>query len=572
MKNTVKRDHCATKVTNEEVSKSLLNTSSSADRVRRWYLLHAIGQHFGKFKVSVDQLEIKRWKDQPLKQQLGRLSISLPIRFFFKALEEKIGQQDGWALGFLTVNFSHALTEKIATEKTRSPAGNYANRVNNKFRKHGIRAQWFGVLEDQAGNLHYHGLIGFHKDDAAKIKQCLKADTDMDSGIRLQTTYRQRRKQRPSLADQTLITAQSSIPKLLQEANVDLGAADYMSKALEKSSNYMDTGKCRIYAPNELRSAAETLYENMRKKQNCFRSAAFDSSTLSCHQALTYMLKGWMPKATSVDEARLGERHIEDIDNALAWEHFRNSEPEYDWQYEEDHPSVDVCFDTKQEMAEGLSESEYDRVVEEAEHYTAQSNSIEQMTEGEYDWLMSEIAFLAKAHEKESTLSEGQYNVLMQEISHDLERYHLEQLSWQTPTDPEVSDADIDAFLEQQVFPVSENSTASSSHRRYFQPQSMAGSTKRLDLSAGNTSLKQPYMTRQVTRTSGARHSPLPRHPPTLYSSQTVRMRRFRAWPIPAHRITTNKHQDAPRGVVNQSQHYQIIDAAAEWPPPAIPW
>ncbi|MGY4878993.1 hypothetical protein ACLUEY_14070 [Vreelandella aquamarina] len=572
MKNTVKRDHCAKKTTDKKVSKSLLNIPSSAERVRLWHLLHAIGQHFERFKVSVDHLEIKRWKDQPLRQQFGRFSISLPMRFFFLALEEKIHQQDGWTLGFLTVNFSQALTDKLTNDKTRALAGNYANRLNNKFRKHGIRSQWFGVLEDQKGNLHCHGLIGFHKDDETKIKQCLKADTDMNSGIRLQETYRSRRRKRTTLFDQTLITAHLFLPELLQEANVDIGAADYMSKALEKMSNYMDTGKCRIYAPNELRSAAETLYENMRKKQNCFQSAAFDTSTLSSHQALTYMLKGWIPKAVTADEARLDEQHMADIENALAWEHFRNSEPEYDWQYEEDAPSVDACFEAKQERAEGLLESEYDHVAEEAEHHTAQSSGIEEMTEGEYGWLMSEIAVFNKEHEKDRSLSEGQYEVLMQEISNDLEQYHQEQLSWQAPTDPEVSDADIDAFLEQQMLSGSENGSASSNQRRYFQPQSMAGKTARLALSAGNTSLKQPFMIQQVTRTSGARHPPLSTHRSPPCGLQTARLRRSIALGIPAYRRKNRTPLSVPRGVLTHCQHYQKSRVVTEWPPPAIPW
>lgn len=556
------------KIPIKKVSKPLLTSFSNPDRARRWHLQHAIGHHFDKFKVPVDHLEIKRWKDQPLKQELGGLSISLQMRFFAQALQEKTVQQDGWMLGFLTVNFSQALTENIANEKTRSPAGKYANRVNNKFRKHGVRAEWFGALEDHKGNLHCHGLIGFHKDDASKIKRCLKADTDMASGIRLQTTYSLRRQKRPSPVGKQLSTAKTHISDLPQEVNVDMGAPDYMSKTLEKHSKYMDTGKCRLYVPNWLRSAAELRFEDMRNKQNRFRSAPFDTTTLNCHQALTYMLRGWVPEAISAYEARLDEQRITDIDENLAWEHFRNSEPAYDWQYEEDDPSFDAYFDAVQEMAEGLSEGEYDRVVEEAEHLIDQSANTEEMTEGEYDWLMSEIAVIAKEHEKARSLSEGQYEALMQVIGSDLEQYHQDELSWQAPNESAVSDAELDVFMKQQALTVPEKRSITPEQSRSISPRSTTDKKVIHAILADNNPPEQPCMARQINAAYGARRPPQAASTNPPYSSQIAHLRHFRAWGISAYRRAKKTPLNASRGVIKRCPLYQLSSMKPEWPPP----
>ena len=547
----------------KKVSNPLFTSSSNADRVRRWHLLYAIGQHFGQFRMTADSLVIKRWKDQPLRQELNGRSISLELRFYCMVLRERIDQRDGWTLGFLTVNFSQALTQRLANNNTRSPAGVYANCINRRFRKLNVRAEWFGVLEDYKGNLHSHGLIGFHKDDEAKIKQCLKVDTDMDSGIRLQTSYRLPRKKRSSLSSHTAATTKSA------RCNIDVCAADYISKALEKISSYMKAGKCRVYVPNELRSAAKSRYEEMRSKQNRFRSATFDTTTLNCHQALTYMLKGWVPETIDPDQARLDEQRIIDIDNALAWEHFRNSEPSYDWQYEEDDPSVDAYFDAEQEIAEGLSEGEYDRVVEEAERFIDQSAPTGEMTEGEYDWLMLEIAVIAKEQEKARSLSEGQYEALMQEISSDIEQYRQEELLWQAPTDPAVSDTELDAFMKQQALNVAEKPSITPGQNSSL-TLTLTTDTKMAlyAMSVVNNPPSQSCIARQINTDYGARHPPLTAHLNTPYNAQIARLRRLSAWDSSLCRKTKKTPLELPRGVMKLCRRYQMSSLITEWPPP----
>ncbi|MDX5976215.1 hypothetical protein [Vreelandella alkaliphila] len=565
MKKSKKCASRTVRTSTKEVNNSLLINHSNADRVRRWHLPHAIGQHFSQFKATADNLIIKRWKDQQLRQVLNGRSISLELRFYFLVLCELIDQRDGWTLGFLTVNFSQALSEKIANEKTRSPAGKYANRINKKFREHGVRALWFGVLEDHKGNLHCHGLIGFHKDDEAKLKQCLKVDTDKDSGIKLQTSY----KKRPSPNSHTVTTSKSENCNIFQEANIDIGAADYISKALEKKSDYMEKGKCRIYAPNELRSTAHSRYEEMRSKQNRFRSATFDTTTLNCHQALTYLLKGWVPETIDPGQARLDEQRIIDIDNALAWEHFRNSEPSYDWQYEEDDPSVDAYFDAEQEIAEGLSEGEYDRVVEEAERFIDQSAPTGEMTEGEYDWLMSEIAVIAKEQEKARSLSEGQYEALMQEISSDIEQYRQEELLWQAPTDPAVSDTELEAFMKQQALNVAEKPSITPGQNSSL-TLTLTTDTKMAlyAMSVVNNPPSQSCIARQINTAYGAHHPPLIAPLNTPYKAQIARLRRLSAWDSSLYRKTKKTPLELPRGVMKLCRRYQMSSLITEWPPP----
>lgn len=565
MKKPKKCTSRAVKIPAKKVSNPLLISSSNADRVRRWHLPHAIGQHFDQFKMTADNLVIKRWQDQPLRQELNGRSISLELRFYFMALRERIDQRDGWTLGFLTVNFSQALTQRLANNNTRSPAGVYANCINRRFRKLNVRAEWFGVLEDHKGNLHSHSLIGFHKEDEAKLKQCLKADTEIDSGIRLQTSYRLPRQKRPSLSSHTAAFTKLNSCNIFQTANVDVGAADYISKALEKSSNYMEKGKCRVYAPNELRSAARSRYEEMRSKQNCFKKAKFDTATLNCHQSLTYLLKGWKPETIDPDQARLDEQRMTEINDSLAWERFRNSESSYDWQYEEDDPSVDAYFDAKQEMTEGLSEGEYDRVVKEAEHLFGQIAGLQDMTEGEYDWLMSEIAVIAKEHEKARSLSEGQYEALMQEISSDLGQYRQDELLWQIPTDPVALDTELDAFMKQQELAVPEKRTIPPEQSRSLPPRSTTDTKTAIHaIWTNNNPPKQPCIAQQINAAYVARRPLLSAPLNNPRSAQIARLRSLRAWDISLKKTPLK----LPRGVIKHCRRYQMGGMKTEWPPP----
>ncbi|CAM3622510.1 hypothetical protein [Halomonas lysinitropha] len=282
------------------VSHSLLPTRSNAERVRLWHLHQVLGQHGSPVALSLQSIQLDRWKEKTLCHRIGNHSISPELRFYYLALEDLVSKTEGWKLGFITVNFSDKVTKKLAREAKLTVAGANAKTVNERLRKLGVSCKWFSVIEDHKGNLHSHCVIGYHQDDEAAVRSCFKLDTDnKGSGFRLQHTYKQRpRKISKQTVKAQVFTNRDGLGDYRMSA-IDIGSADYISKTLENQSNYMDSGRCRIYVPNQIRTSAENRYESARTKQNRLTARNPAVSNLSCHQAMTYLHHAWIPKIVS---------------------------------------------------------------------------------------------------------------------------------------------------------------------------------------------------------------------------------------------------------------------------------
>ncbi|MGV2929949.1 hypothetical protein ACE3G8_02520 [Vreelandella venusta] len=347
----------------KSVSNNLLKTNTNAERVRLWHLNKVIGQHLCPVALPLESMILPRWKDKELRCQLNRHSLSLELRFYFLALADLVSPLQGWKIGFITVNFSESVTQALTDKDKRSKAGAYANRINRRLKYRGVQAHWYGVLEDQKGNLHSHCIIAYHERDESTVKECFKQDTDMVySGCRLQHRYKQRSRSnsKPQLKSQLFFHTDALGG--FELAPIDIGAADYMSKSLEKKSSYMDIGSCRIFVPNQLRSSARSLYEAAWTQQKRLKSNQSKLTGLNCHQSLTYLLKGWKPNVSPADD-RLYDEHATEIDDQLAWNEFRNSEPQYDWEYEETDPGVDAYWETKKLAKEKMRERDYENLI-----------------------------------------------------------------------------------------------------------------------------------------------------------------------------------------------------------------
>ncbi|MGQ4879212.1 hypothetical protein ACOJCM_11670 [Billgrantia sp. LNSP4103-1] len=372
---------------------------SNAERARLWQLNLVIGQHLCPVTLPLESISLKNWARKTLRQTFDGHSLSLELRLYFMTLYYLVSNTAGGKLAFLTVNFSQSMTDKLAREAARAPATKHADLVNKRLKKLGIDARWFGVLEDHRGNLHTHCVVAYHQDDEQAVKACFGQDTDLvNSGYRLQHTYKQRCKAmtKPHLLQQHY-PHQDALGKY-RHAQIDVGVADYMSKALEKPSRYMDAGKCRIYASKPIRCESSERYERARMKQQRITSAKTDLSGLTVHQALSYLLHGWIPEVDPEDDRR-HEQHASEIDELIAWDEFRNSSPAYDWQYEENDAELHAYREAERWTSTEPSERDYDQIVSEATLQARHEWNARQPTEREYDQLILEVeAFLGQRH------------------------------------------------------------------------------------------------------------------------------------------------------------------------------
>jgi hypothetical protein len=413
--------------------------------MRVWHLQHALGQYQSPVALSLHSIQLERWKEKTLCHRIGDHYLSPELRFCYQALEDRVKQTEAWELAFVTVNFSDTMTLGLAREAKRTPAGAYADIVNKRLRKAGIRCQWFTVVEDQKGNLHSHSLIGYHKDDEQAIRSCFRQDTDnLTSGMRFQKTYKLRSKMNTKRTVKNQGFTHRDGLGDFRMAFVNIGAADYISKTLEKKSPYMDSGSCRIYVPNQLRTSAKNRYEAARIKQQRLSSSKRDLSNLSCHQAITYLNCGWMPQISSEDD-RLHDQQASEIDEMLGWNDFRNNSPAYDWQYEEGETAFDAYREVERFMTTKTSERDYEQAVTAAEAAYEQCLKPSEPSERDYDEILAEVALADRQQRKAQTMSERNYDQLLVEVASFLDHQLLsEEASSVEPHD------ELDAFIRQE--------------------------------------------------------------------------------------------------------------------------
>ncbi|MDL0433822.1 hypothetical protein QPM17_22020 [Marinobacter sp. TBZ242] len=398
---------------------------SNAERVRLWHLYHTIGQHLCPVALPLESISLKNWARKTLRQTFDGHSLSLELRLYFMTLYYLVRNRADWKLAFITVNFSKSMTDKLAREAARAPATKHADLVNKRLKKLGIDARWFGVLEDYRGNLHTHCVVAYHQDDEQALKACFGHDTDLvNSGYRLQHAYKQRFKVNNKRCLSEELYNQADGRGKFRIAPVDIGSVDYISKHLEKQSRYMDAGKCRIYASKPIRSESSERYERARMKQQRITSAKTDLSSLTVHQALSYLLHGWIPGVDPEDDRR-HEQHASEIDELIAWDEFRNSSPAYDWQYEEGDAELHAYLEAERWTSTEPSERDYDQIVSEATLQARHEWNARQPTEREYDQLMLEVdAFLGQRHWARC-MSESAPNVSDDEVEPFAERAEL---------------------------------------------------------------------------------------------------------------------------------------------------
>lgn len=424
-------------------------TLSSPDRVWRWHLNQVIGQHLCPVALPTESITLKPWGKKTLRETFNGHSLSLELRFYFMTLYYLVRNTAGWKLGFITVNFSQSMTDKLAKEAARAPATKHADLVNKRLRKLGIDVRWFGVLEDHQGNLHSHSVVAYHEDDEKALKVCFGQDTDLkNSGYRLQHIYKQRCKTmtKPHLLQQPF-PYQDARGKF-RHAQIDVAVADYMSKTLEKSSRYMDAGRCRIYVPKVVRSQSSERYEQARIKQQRMTSAKTDLSGLSLHQSMTFLYRGWIPVIEEDADQRYEEQAAE-IEEWMDRNDFQNNSPAYDWQYEEGDAELDAYLEVERWMAAEPSEHDYEQAVLAAEAAWERELRALELSEAEYDWVVSEAAFLARQQWKARQLSERDYDLLMLEVDAFLDHQRWTQ-RFPGEADTDVPDDEIEAFVRQE--------------------------------------------------------------------------------------------------------------------------
>lgn len=412
------------------------NSSSNAERVRLWHLNRAIGQHLSPVALSMQLLSLDNWNRKTLRQTFDGHSLSLELRFYFLSLYHMVENMAGWKLGFITINFSQVMTDRLSREAARAPATCYADLINKRLRKRGVSARWFCVLEDHQGNLHSHCVIAYHQDAEQAVRDCFKQDTDLtNSGFRLQHGYKQRCKAMSKLYDQQEVFTQTDCLGKYRYAPIDIGVSDYMSKTLEKPSNFMDSGRCRIYASQQVRTAAKTRYESARVKQKRFSLSHMDLSSLNCHQAMTYLSKGWIPEFDAGNDRRY-EAQASEIDDFMASNDFSNSSPAYDWQYEEGEAEVEAYWDTERRMATEPSEREYEKAVGEAEAALDKELKSQEPSDWQYEENVVEAAMVRRQLLRDQEPSERDYERLVK-----LAEAFLDEQS-ATPSPPESNSAD----------------------------------------------------------------------------------------------------------------------------------
>lgn len=420
---------------------------SNAERVRLWHLYLTIGQHLCPVvALPIESISLKNWARKTLRQTFDGHSLSLELRLYFMTLHYLVSNTAGWKLAFITVNLSKSMTDKLAREAARAPATKHADLVNKRLKKLGIDARWFGVLEDHRGNLHTHCAVAYHQDDEQAVKACFGQDTDLvNSGYRLQHTYKQRCKAmtKPHLLQQHY-PHQDALGNY-RHAQVDVGVADYMSKHLEKRSRYMDAGKCRIYASKPIRSESSERYERARIKQQRITSAKTDLSGLTVHQALSYLLHGWIPEVDPEADRRY-EQHASEIDELIAWQEFRSSSPDYDWQYEEGDAELNTYVETERWTSTEPSERDHELNVLVADAAWTCGLESQAPSEHEFDQILAEAALQARQEWNARQPSEREYDQIMLEVD-----AFLGQRPWPRclpELDPDVSDDEDEAFSE----------------------------------------------------------------------------------------------------------------------------
>lgn len=340
---------------------------TDCERVRRWHLKKSIGQLDCSTEVDFGDMTLPSWSIKNHCRTFSKYSLSLKLRFYYLSLIQLVLELPGWKVGFITVNLSEQLTQTLAQSHGRSIANTYANRVNRRLKKAGVNAHWFGVLEDQKGNLHSHCLVAHHTDDETELKNCFRADGGLtNSSCRLQHTYKQRRRgQRTMRVLRQKFTHSDALGDYII-ANIDIGAADYMSKSLYEPSDYMEVGNNRIYCPNALRSSAEKRYETIRAMQKRLMGSKKGLQRLNSHQSLTLLHRGWPPTIEPDSDERYEAQALE-LDELAAWEEFRNSGNDFDWEYEESDAGVEAYWAAKKLATVKIRERDYEHLINEVE-------------------------------------------------------------------------------------------------------------------------------------------------------------------------------------------------------------
>lgn len=295
---------------------------ANADRARAWLHRQATGNDLGPV-VNIQDPATPSWKRLKTREQVSNLSVSPELRAYYAVLHDLRQSHPDCRLAFVTLNFSEKAARQLAArarKEGRTLATIYGKRVTRWLREAGIPAGYFAVIEDTGGEgradrhsnpfsgLHVHALIAYHVDDEDSLKAVFRKDrNDTNNGMMWQQTYRKKWKGQGDFNDFTGLDEEGNRYRV---ALVNVGAADYMSKYLQRFSRHMAAGESRIYCPNDLRTAAKQRYERLRQRVINLDRHRQQLAGCTLHEVLSFVLN----------------------DRMLSW---RDPEPVYDWEYEE---------------------------------------------------------------------------------------------------------------------------------------------------------------------------------------------------------------------------------------------
>ncbi|XKH61349.1 hypothetical protein LG290_06375 [Halomonas sediminis] len=203
---------------------------------------------------------IPSWKEKKLVEQLcGSLYLSRELRAYFSVLNNLREEHTDCELAAVMVSFSQEAAQRLVqksssigtTENRRSIAGVYELLINKRLSDRGIPAAWFGIIGYQRNprrvdfltnpysGMHTHCIVAYHREDKDLLKEVFRKDKSLaKNSMSWDTEY--------------------------NGGPINVGAADYLSKHINQPCPFMETGRNRLYAPNDLKKIAKFSYEQRR--------------------------------------------------------------------------------------------------------------------------------------------------------------------------------------------------------------------------------------------------------------------------------------------------------------------
>jgi hypothetical protein len=168
-----------------------LGSYDSIRKIEKYYHTLLLSQHKCSVKVDLEKHPLRSWGRKPLRISDGWYSYSIELRLGYRYLES-LSRRPGWRLCFITANFSEKVTHTLSEKsKSRSIANLYANKINIRLKRVGIKIEWITVIEDASGNLHSHSIVACKVDDLEAIRAIFQKDTDMNpSSVAITSKYK----------------------------------------------------------------------------------------------------------------------------------------------------------------------------------------------------------------------------------------------------------------------------------------------------------------------------------------------------------------------------------------------